>query len=794
MSKEAKTAPVLDKLLLKLILRRLFLPLLLVSLVVVGGAGYMGRKALEGHQRQMVAAMAQMAEQHLDQGCRILDAVVRTAESSSPQLLESFMRSTWEAYGHFETLYYLDDQDRIERLIPYDPRYLGVDMSRLPQFQQTVLRGNSGISRPFVSLRTGNPTVYIMQPLSNGGRIVGALNLGNIQREVIEKNQKQDTDTAFILDQSGTLLAHPSVEWVKQQVNCSNWEIFQRGLQGPSTLIYDYEGTLVLGSAARVEGAGWVVVDQMPLQALLASYFWLLGWILLASLLFWLVLVWNLRRYLYRWVVKPLIRLRVGVNALTAGDFQQVALLSAEKGMFAEVSQLARDFHHMGTVLQARQKQLQESEEKYYKVFRYAADIIAIVRRRDRVYVEVNDAFCKITGYSREDIVGHTTDECNFWAGGEERQRVRQLIEERGSFHNEEAGVQTKDGLLKTGLLSVDLIVFSGERNDLLVWHDISERILAERDLRQARDELEQKVEMRTGELTAANQELMAINQELEQALAQLKRTQEHLVRSEKLAALGSLVAGVAHEINTPVGVCITTASYLDGIVRRMDRLYEQNLVQSAEYEECIGDCREAAGIMLTNSQQAARLISTFKQVSSSQLEEKSRIFGVKDCLEEILLAMQPRLRSTKHGVSIRCDENLHINGYPTVLAQILTNLLQNSLDHAYKPGEAGHIEIAVTVNPGEQMVLAYQDDGQGMYQEVKGRIYDPFFTTRRGTGATGLGMYLVYNLVVNQFDGAIACESKPGEGTRFIMVFPLRPDAFSDGQMVLDSEAEGRK
>lgn len=355
---KGKNFPSLRQVFWRLVLIRLFLPLLVLGLTAIVGVSYLGEKNLEIQQSQIAQSMAQIVDHHLDQGGRILDAVARVAENSGMENLSTFLINTWQAYGYFDTLYYLDESNTVKLLMPFNPRYLGLDMSKSPDFQQTGEKESLVISRPFISLRTGEPTVYLVRPLSSGGRVVGELNLGLFQQEITNITTRSGKDFVFIMDQSGTLLAHPSSDLVKQQTNLSNLEIFQDSLAGKTNAFYLYDGTWVLGSAARLERTGWIVVDQIPLSVFWSSYAWTVGLILLASLIIWLILVWNLRKQLQRYVSTPLERLSQVTNDLTIGDFSQVNSLSSIPTTYFEVNKLATDFQFMSNSLQERETSL----------------------------------------------------------------------------------------------------------------------------------------------------------------------------------------------------------------------------------------------------------------------------------------------------------------------------------------------------------------------------------------------------------------------------------------------------
>ena len=420
---------------------------------------------------------------------------------------------------------------------------------------------------------------------------------------------------------------------------------------------------------------------------------------------------------------------------------------------------------------------LLESEEKFYKAFRHSADIIGIASFKDGRYVEVNDTFLETFGFGPEEVIGRTSLEFGLWADEKQREDLIFLLHAARKARNREVVWQKKSGEHRTGLYSGEVINIAGQDYILFVWHDITERKLAEEHLRQVNSELERKVELRTQDLLAMNEELQAINQELTTTIDTLRTTQHQLIQSEKLASLGSLVAGVAHEINTPVGIGVTASSHLLHAVRDFSQQFASGTpLRRKELEAFLVECNEASTIIFNNLERASRLIRSFKQVSADQHSEAKRVFRIKPYLEEILLSLQPKLKKTNHKVRIQCDEHLEMDGYPGAFSQVITNLVVNSLLHAYGEEDQGCIAIQVELKD-KQFYLRYSDDGKGIDAKVANRIFDPFFTTKRGDGGTGLGLYVVYNIVTQQFGGTIECVSNQGRGTTFTICFPQRKE-----------------
>ena len=268
-------------------------------------------------------------------------------------------------------------------------------------------------------------------------------------------------------------------------------------------------------------------------------------------------------------------------------------------------------------------------------------------------------------------------------------------------------------------------------------------------------------------------QQLEQANLELKQTLEQLNRTHKQLVESEKMASLGGLVAGVAHEINTPVGIGVTAASHLENKTREMLEEYRAGGLKRSRLEEFLGLCDESTRMILVNLRRASDLIRSFKQVAVDRSTEERRKFALHDYLEEVLLSLKPHLKKTAISVELDCDPELEIDSYPGAYSQILTNLVMNSLVHAYDPGQAGRIRVEIT-HGEDRLRLVYSDDGKGIAPGDLDKIFEPFYTTKRGRGGTGLGLHILYNIVTQKLEGTVHCESLPGQGTTFTLDVPL--------------------
>ncbi|MBO6562807.1 MAG: HAMP domain-containing histidine kinase, partial [Nisaea sp.] len=259
----------------------------------------------------------------------------------------------------------------------------------------------------------------------------------------------------------------------------------------------------------------------------------------------------------------------------------------------------------------------------------------------------------------------------------------------------------------------------------------------------------------------------------ISQDITELKQAQKRLIAAEKFASLGTLVAGVAHEINTPLGISITASSHLEAKAKELgERTVSRELTRN-QLTSLTAVIQESAGIILKNLTRAANLVQSFKQVAVDQTAEAAREINIFDYVGEVLRSLSPKTRHT--GIDVQLSGNRHLVGttFPGAIAQILTNLVMNSIIHAFDEGAPGRISIVVGERNG-LAVLRYADDGKGMDPETASRVFEPFFTTKRNTGGTGLGMHLTHNLVTQRLGGELSFRTAPGEGVEIEIDFPL--------------------
>lgn len=279
-------------------------------------------------------------------------------------------------------------------------------------------------------------------------------------------------------------------------------------------------------------------------------------------------------------------------------------------------------------------------------------------------------------------------------------------------------------------------------------------------------------LEQTLGEVEEAQAELIVKNDELEVAMENLKETRQELIETAKTSLTSQLVAGVAHEINTPVGVSLTTSSYLKQEVEKLVKDNQVGKLTRKKFNLYVDSIHEASQTIQRNLLHSASLIESFKQVAVDQTGHRKRRFNMAEYIDEVLDNLHSAFKRTQHEITVNCPDDIELDSYPGAYSQILTNLLMNTLDHGFKGIEAGHIVITVE-NAGKEIVLVYRDDGVGIPEESLPHIFQPFYSTAHGSGGSGLGLSVINNLVTSVLKGSISCTSVVGEGTTFIMRFP---------------------
>ena len=262
-------------------------------------------------------------------------------------------------------------------------------------------------------------------------------------------------------------------------------------------------------------------------------------------------------------------------------------------------------------------------------------------------------------------------------------------------------------------------------------------------------------------------------NSQLEMTMVQLKDTQKELVQKEKMASLGNLMAGVAHEINTPLGVCVTGITNLSHIHKEIEVLFQKDQLNAQGLTNFLEDVGDNCKIIESNCLRAAELINSFKKMAVDQSSSDVRSLDVRQYIVEVLHSLKPMFKALPHEVNIECEGIVVIDSVAGALAQVFTNLIQNTLTHAFQANKKGNITISIR-KVGEEAEIIYRDDGLGMNKEQLKHLFEPFYTTKRNQGGSGLGAHLIYNLVTTTLQGKVSVKSKVNQGVVYTLLLPL--------------------
>jgi two-component system, NtrC family, sensor kinase len=262
---------------------------------------------------------------------------------------------------------------------------------------------------------------------------------------------------------------------------------------------------------------------------------------------------------------------------------------------------------------------------------------------------------------------------------------------------------------------------------------------------------------------------LSEYNTKLEDMVAQRSRA---LLQAEKMASLGELVAGISHEVNTPIGVCITAVTHLEAEGKELKRLYSSDELKKTDLEKYINSFIETLALLHSNLQRASELISGFKQIASDRSTQEKRIFNLKEYIGDIITSLKPKYKKTGFSIDLRCPDDIQISSYPGAFSQVITNLIMNSFIHGFEDRREGSIILDI-FKANDYYMIRYSDNGKGIKPDIINKIFDPFFTTKRGKGGTGLGLNIVHNIVTQTLKGTIRCESIENQGTTFLITIP---------------------
>ncbi|MGL6336459.1 ATP-binding protein [Aeromonas jandaei] len=411
-------------------------------------------------------------------------------------------------------------------------------------------------------------------------------------------------------------------------------------------------------------------------------------------------------------------------------------------------------------------EQLQQ-ERDFSATLINSANMVICCMEPDLTIASINPAAILLTGYHQQELLQHNW--LDLFVSNSQRQELSNILSAEGSLADKV--VIMHDQQAHELVLQWTFVPFYEGPNlkyQIGFGYDITQLKKVEREIIQLNEQLEGKVAERTRSLSEANTQLG-------KAYDDLKQAQQTLVESEKMASLGSLVAGVAHEINTPIGISVTASSYLQERVADFKSHIESKQLSRSYLNEFTVNLDESMQLLQGNLRRASELIASFKQVAVDQSSEARYNFSLADNLHQVVVSLGHKLKKSQCEVDIQCDPKLSIFSFPGSFTQIYSNLILNSINHGFDNWDKPKKITIKVEQQGEELLIDYSDNGRGIPPEILPRIFDPFVTSKRGQGGSGLGTHIIYNLVVQLLRGRIHCASEPGNGAEFHIRLPIQ-------------------
>ncbi|MBP6140690.1 MAG: PAS domain S-box protein [Aeromonas sp.] len=411
-------------------------------------------------------------------------------------------------------------------------------------------------------------------------------------------------------------------------------------------------------------------------------------------------------------------------------------------------------------------EQLQQ-ERDFSATLINSANMVICCMEPDLNIASINPAAILLTGYHQQEILQHNW--LDLFVSQEQREDLTLTLADHGAIEDKEVIMHDQQGH-ELVLQWTFAPFYEGPNLKYLIGfgYDITRLKKVEREIIQLNELLEGKVVERTRSLSDANNQLG-------RAYDDLKQAQQTLVESEKMASLGSLVAGVAHEINTPIGISVTASSYLQERVADFKLHIDSKQLSRSYLNEFTVNLDESMQLLQSNLRRASELIASFKQVAVDQSSEARYNFSLADNLHQVVVSLGHKLKKAQCEVDIQCDPKLSIFSFPGSFTQIYSNLILNSINHGFDNWDKPKKITIKVEQEGEELLINYSDNGRGIPPEILPRIFDPFVTSKRGQGGSGLGTHIIYNLVVQLLKGRISCASEPGNGAQFHIRLPIQ-------------------
>lgn len=681
------------------------------------------------------------------------------------QLLDALL-----AEDGFSAVYLLTKEGRVRVLalsgqsVSQRSALVGLDLSGTELFQAAKKRQGAVWSDRYLSVLRAQPVVGVAFALPDGV-LVAELNSDDLA-QTIQAAALQAGSLVLVVDSHGDWVAD---QGLNKSLRFHNWgdELSRlAAVVGTERAYLDVHSVSHYAGHSHSAKLGWSFVVATPAyweNPRYRSTILLVIGGLFSSLFFGSLIapLWA------KIIARPLNDIIHRTQALADGRDEEDAF---PKGRISELNQLSSNLEHMSNSIRQREMALRLSEERLRATIETTPSLAIQWYDRSGRVVYWNPASEVFYGYSAAEAIGRKIDELIVSPEiGKAFMDFIKRIEQTG----EVVGPVEVPTVHKNGrVLEVLCTVFSipdAAHGKLYACMDVDLSAVkqAEVALRQLNSELEERVTERT-------QDLKVSNSDLTKAMLRLQLTQAELIQSEKLAALGGLVAGIAHELNTPIGNGVMAVTTLRELAQTFRSEVENGLKRSSLIA-FVDNVDNANLIAERNLQRAADLVASFKQVAVDQTSSQYRQFKLSDVVAEILLTLQPTLRRTPYEIKVAVPDEIIFASYPGPLGQVLTNLINNAVKHGFDQRDRGVINIRAEVTEPGWIKLQVQDDGQGIPASLLPRIFDPFVTTRLGSGGSGLGLHIVFNTVTGLLCGQINVTSEEGIGTTFEMSLPMQ-------------------
>jgi PAS domain S-box-containing protein len=756
---------------------RNFLSLMLVAvtavtMVLVGGLVLVYRipqinDEAKGAVQREAMDKAQLLEFALGGLESQLRPIVALAQLSSPTLIAHSLQALIGQGQQFQAVYVVNSNGIIQsggfsRVQAAGPRpFVGGDLSRNPLFL-AAQEGTSVWSDKYLSAQSGS--VVIGVALRQGRLIIIGEIAPQYLRQSVSTVAGGGGDRVLVVDRTGEYIADSDNEY-RSTDNLGNLLIVKAALAGQATgQQLEHHSRQVFAGSANPEKLGWTFIATRPagmdnpdIRRTVLFIVTSIGGSLLIGLLFSPWWAHSLSRPIQRMIDRS--------HQIAEGHY---AKTDGARSRIVELNAFGDDLQRMADAIREREESLVRSEERLRATIENSPSVAIQWYDSSGICRYWNPASTAIYGFTSEEAVGHGLEARNFSDAqiSEFMGLLRQIDETCQPIPSAEFVGHHKDGRKLSVLCSIFAIPDTqGDKQYVFLDIDITERRRIENEILGLNAELEARVAKRTEELSGANDELRM-------TLDNLNRAQDELLRTEKLASLGALVAGVAHELNTPIGNAVTVSSTLVDAQKHFSEQLSSGLSRSA-LQAFVDTVGEAGQILERNLQRAAELVGSFKQLAVDQSSYQRRPFDLREVVHEVTLAMGPAVRKTQHQVRVDVAPGIRLDSYPGPLGQILMNLINNALIHAFADKQSGTIRIEADSIDSAWVTLTVSDDGRGISPEHQKRIFDPFFTTRLGQGGSGLGLHIVFNLVVDLLGGRIDVASIPGRGAAFLLRIP---------------------